>query len=131
MILPTSPTAGIRNHPSNWTNEPEKRETHCLYCKQPAVAHAPTCHVPQRTVVVEFKTKMVINMPQTWDEGMVNFSMNGSSACMSRYVEQLHEETNQEENICHICFRSEMKYLREATAEDHKKLSYVDKPVED
>ncbi|MGB8834072.1 MAG: hypothetical protein WCC95_18120 [Candidatus Sulfotelmatobacter sp.] len=130
MKLPTSPTAGIRNHPSNWTKEPEKANTHCLYCKQPATNHAADCHVPLRTVVVEFKTKMVIRMPQTWDENMVNFTMNESSACMSRYVDQLYEETHEKENLCQICFRSEMKYLREATAEDHAELHYIDK-VED
>ncbi len=118
---------GIREHPSNWKSAPEKATTHCLYCKQPVPNHAADCHVPRRTVVVEFKTQMVITMPAVWDTEMINFSMNGSSACMSRYVDQLYEETNQEENICHICHRSEMSFIREATEQDHETLRYIPK----
>jgi hypothetical protein len=127
MKLPVSPTAGLRPHPSNWQNEPEKANTHCLYCKQPVPNHTEECVVPQRTVVVEFKTWMVVTMPQCFDEDLINFQLNESSACSSRYVNQLYEEANQEEGICHTCFRTEMKFLREATEEDHKKLSFIPK----
>lgn len=127
MIIPISKTAGLRPHPSNWVKEPEKANTHCLYCKQPVPNHAKDCHVPQRTIVVEFKTKMVITMPAVWDIEMIDFSMNGSSACMSRYVDQLYKETNRDEHICNICSRSEMKYLREATEEDHENLAFIPK----
>jgi hypothetical protein len=130
MKLSTPVTAGIRNHPSNWTKEPEKADTHCLYCRQPATNHAPDCTVPLRTVVVEFKTQMVITMPQVLDQAAIDFSMNGSSACMSRYVQQLLAETEQEPSMCNICSRSEMTYLREATEEDHVNLAYIPR-VED
>ena len=126
MNLPIKPDDGIREHPSNWTSAPEKATTHCLYCKQAVPNHGADCVVPRRTVVAEFKTLMVISMPRRSDESDINFSMNGSSACSSRYVDQLYRETNQEENICHICSRTEMKYLREATQEDHENLSYIE-----
>ena len=44
---------------------------------------------------------------------------------MSHYVDQLYEEVNREENICNICSRSEMKYLREATEQDHEDLAFI------
>jgi len=125
MEIPVSRTAGLRPHPSNWKKEPEKASTHCLYCSQPVPNHTTECVVPQRTVVVQFTTMMVISMPRCFDEEAINFAMNDSSACMSRYVEQLEREANQEEGMCHICARSEMKYIREASAEDHEQLSYI------
>lgn len=130
MKLPTTKTAGLRPHPSNWTREPEKANTHCLYCKQPVPNHTKDCVVPLRTVVVELTIQMVVTMPQCFDERMINFSMNESSQCASRYIDQLKEESDQEEGICHICSRKEMKYLREATEEDHQNLSFILKEEE-
>jgi hypothetical protein len=124
MEIPVTNDDGIRPHPSNWTKEPEKATTHCLYCRQPVPNHSAECVVPQRTVVVELITRMVITMPRSLDEDAINFSMNGPSACQSRYIDQLHAETHQEEGYCHICQRTEMKYLREATEQDHKELSF-------
>lgn len=98
----------------------------CAYCRnKPGEPHKPDCHVPDRTVVVEFTTRMVIEVPRVWDENMINFHMNESSACMSRWVEQLFLETNQSPNLCTICFRSEMKYLHEAYETDHTSLHYL------
>jgi len=125
MKLAIPPDSGIRDHPSNWTHAPEKAKTHCFYCGEPISKHKDDCVVPQRTVIVEFKTQMVISMPASWSEEDINFGMNDSCACMSRYVEQLAKETEQEEGVCHICSRSEMRFIREATEEDHHSLSYI------
>jgi hypothetical protein len=127
LNIPTPPTAGLRPHSSNWTNEPEKANTHCLYCKEPVPNHALDCTVPLRTVVVELKINMVITMPQCFNEDLINFSMNGSSACSQRYIDQLYEEGNQEDGVCTACDRMEMKYLREATEQDYKDLHYMNK----
>lgn len=126
MDLPILKDDGLRPHPSNWTSEPEKANTHCLYCKQPVPDHSAECVVPQRTVVVEFTTRMVVKMPRCFTEDNIDFSMNDSSACASRYVNQLYAESNSEENICKICHRTKMKYLREATEQDHKELHFGD-----
>lgn len=116
---------GIRQDPANWTKEPWKATTYCLYCRQMVPNHSVECVVPKRTVVVELTTHLVITMPRCFDEETINFSMNGSSACKSRYIEQLERETNQAEGICNICSRTEMKYLREATEEDHETLAFM------
>ena len=126
MKLPVSATAGLRPHPSNWTKEPEKANTHCLYCKQPVPNHAEDCIVPDRTVVVELKIRMVVRMPQSFDVDSINFAMNGSSACSQRYIDQLYKEGHQEENLCSVCHRMEMEYMREATQEDHEQYHYID-----
>ena len=126
MNLPISSTAGLRPHPSNWTKEPEKANTHCLYCRQPVPNHAPDCIVPDRTVVVELKIRMVVRMPRSFDVDSINFAMNGSSACSQRYIDQLYREGNQKENICTVCHRMDMEYLREATQKDHENLHYID-----
>ena len=127
MDIHISKTAGLRPHPSNWTREPDKANTHCLYCKQPVPQHTDECVVPRRTVVVELTTRMVISMPRCYDQDDIEFSMNESSACKSRYIDQLYAESNSEENICKICARTDMKYLREASAEDHAMLHYIER----
>lgn len=125
--IPVSKKDGLRPHPSNWTEAPEKANTHCLYCKQPVPNHSQECVVPHRTVVVELTTRMVISMPRCFTRTDINFSMNGSSACMGRYIDQLYAETNSEEGICKICHRTKMKYLREASQQDHEDLHYGEK----
>lgn len=98
----------------------------CAYCyNSPGEPHKPDCHVPQKTVVVELTVRMVIDMPRVWDADMINFSMNDSSACTSRYFDQLFVESNQSPNLCTTCHRTEMTYLRDATENDHETFHYI------
>lgn len=71
-----------------------------------------------RPVVMQFTVKMVVDMPQEWTQDEIEFFVNESSACQSRYYDQLSEEINAEPNSCNICSRSEGRYLREATPDD-------------
>lgn len=125
MIIPVSPKAGIRNHPNNWTKEPEKAQTHCLYCRQPVPDHSPECTVPQRTVVLEMRIKFVASIPANWDQSMIEFHRNDSSYCSSNDIEQIYKESIQTPGICTTCRRSEVLFLREATEEDHENFYYV------
>lgn len=124
MKLPLTPKAGIRPHPSNWTKEPEKAETHCLYCRQAIPDHKPNCVCLKRTVVVEMKIRYVVEVPQCWDEDFINFHRGESSYCLGNDIQQLTEEEKRIPNICTICHRAEVHYLREATEQDHKDLHF-------
>ena len=68
MNLPISPTAGLRPHPSNWTKEPEKANTHCLYCRQPVPNHAPDCIVPGRFETGSEFTELLIKLDDLANE---------------------------------------------------------------
>lgn len=125
MIIPVSPTAGLRNHPSNWVKEPEKANTHCLYCHQPVPNHGAECHVPLRTVVLEMTIRYVASVPVVWDTHMIEFHRNESSWCSSNDIKQIFEESTKDAGICTTCHRTEIKFLREATEKDLENLNYI------
>lgn len=113
MILPVTDT-GIR---------PAGRPDRCFYCQVPAEAGKPTDHKADcvcrgRTVAVELKTWLVVEVPAAWDEEQIRFHLNDSSHCAGNEIGQLAEEENRVEGECCSCFRTEMKFLREATADD-------------
>jgi len=124
MILPVSMKAGLRPHPSNWTNEPEKAETHCLYCRMPVPNHSAECTIPRRTVVLEMKIKFVATVPANWDKEMIEFHRNDSSYCSSNDIRQIYEESEKDPDICATCQRTSVTFVREASEQDHEDLHY-------
>ena len=127
MLMPVGPKAGLRSHPSNWTKEPEKAETHCFYCRQAVPNHSAECTVPQRTVVVEMTIQYVISVPANWDKDTIEFHRNDSSFCSSNDIKQIHEESTRFPNMCTTCRRVDVTYLREATEKDHEDLYFQPK----
>jgi hypothetical protein len=125
MKLTPSLKAGIRPSPENWKHAPEHAETHCFYCKRPVPDHKDDCVCSRRTIVVELKSKMVVTVPQYWTRENIDFFFDGSSHCLANEIQQLAEEAKQEENICHVCSRTTVTFVREATAADHKKYSWM------
>jgi hypothetical protein len=59
-----------------------------------------------------------MRVPESWDEGDINFKFNDSSWCVSNVIEDI---VRREEilNRC-PCFITEAKYIGEATEEDEK-----------
>jgi hypothetical protein len=125
MNVPTSPTRGKRNHPSNWTKHPERAETHCFYCHEPLGedTHKPDCVVVTRTVVLEMKIQYVVEVPRDWDEEMIRFHRNDSSFCSNNDVRTINKQLDEHEHTC-VCFRSETRFVREATEEDHESMAF-------
>jgi queuine/archaeosine tRNA-ribosyltransferase len=76
---------------------------------------------------MEIKIRYVAVVPQSSSEDDINFHRNEGSFCLNNDINQIHEESNQENGICHICNRAETTYLREATEDDHKELSWLNK----
>lgn len=122
MNLPTPTKAGIRNHPSNWIDEPEKRETHCFYCHQPVSQHSEDCVCITKTVVVEMKVRYMIEVPRHWDQGTIEFHRNESSSCANNDINLLAKYADWE-GPC-FCGNAEVRYLREATEEDHENFPF-------
>lgn len=69
-----------------------------------------------KTVLVEMKTLMLMEVPDHNDEDRINFWLNESSHCAANEFESLYEATK-DNNYCG-CFCTEFKYLREADEED-------------
>lgn len=100
----------------------------CFYCQSPKGQHTAECVCVQRTVVIEMKIRLVVDVPEDWTVDNIEFKYNGSSHCLSNVFDQIAGELeyldNKEEGICHICHRAEAHYVREATALDHEELAY-------
>lgn len=98
-------------------DDTRKREDgRCFYCTAyVGEQHDAECVCRKRTVVCEIKLTIVREVPESWDEDMINFHMNGSSWCADNIVDELEKYTEGEGCLCPYF---EGKYLREATEED-------------
>jgi hypothetical protein len=65
---------------------------------------------------------MVMDVPESWDEGSINFRFNESSWCASNLLDELQRR---EENtgMC-LCMITDAKYIGEATEEDEERYGY-------
>lgn len=120
MNLPTPPEAGKRDHPSNGPNA----KTHCFYCRQLLGQHADDCVCVTRSVVVELKIRYIVEVPQDRSAEDIESHRNLGSFCLANDIHQLEEEANLEPGLCNICSRAEVRYVREATEEDHEQMPF-------
>lgn len=74
---------------------------------------------PKRKVVIELKVTMIIEA--YGNDEAVEFWLT-ESHCLGNEVMQLAEEHEAVKGTCFICHRAEVKYIREATEEDIKRL---------
>ena len=79
--------------------------------------HSATCLVPKRAVVLELKTRIIVEVPRTFDTDMVLFGYNEGTHCVSNEFEALAEATKGDDSFCG-CACTEFSFLREATPED-------------
>lgn len=92
----------------------------CMYCKSPlGEPHTENCVVPQRSVVVKITVHYVVSVPRCFTSEEIESHRNDGSFCLGNDIEQIFEETEAVEGQCNICQRAAMKFVREATAEDH------------
>lgn len=100
--------------------------THCLYCKQPLGigTHLVDCVTQRKTVVVEMKVLMVVTVPQSDTSKDVESFLNDSSHCSSNEIGQLYRESIRNPGACNTCHRTDFKFVREATEEDHVFLAW-------
>jgi hypothetical protein len=79
---------------------------------------------PRRQIVIEFKARMLVDVPADWDEEMIEFWANGSCHCLGNFVDQLQDENERgHDGCCFMCHRAEAHYLRDASAEDAEELT--------
>ena len=108
----------------NWKVEeygirPAGSPDHCFYCGvERGGTHKKDCVIRKRTIVMEMKVEIVLDVPEDWDEDMCNFHKNESSWCASNILSTL--ERMKDKMGC-LCEATEFKYIREATEEDEDK----------
>lgn len=120
MNLPTPLKAGYRPNSGY-----DLAETNCLYCKQLLGHHAEDCICVTRTVVVEMTVQYVVEVPRKNTVEEIEFYRGGSSFCLGNDIHQLEQEAIRNKGICTICHRAKVRYLREASKEDHESMAFM------
>jgi hypothetical protein len=99
-----------------YSARPAGRPDECFYCNvKLGQEHRKGCVVRVRTVMVEIKATMIMDVPEDWEESMVEFHMNESSSCADNLLRKL---SDQAERVGCSCSFVEGRFLREATDED-------------
>jgi hypothetical protein len=107
---------------------PAGKPNECFYCHvdipdtgdPQSVIHTPDCVIPTRTVVVETTFTWVKEVPMYWDIDSIEFQMNDSSSCASNLLDDIVKQVGDD---C-PCHRTNSKYIREATEQDHEGYGY-------
>lgn len=104
---------------------PAGSDNNCFYCgEEKGNTHKPECVIRKRTIVMEMKVEIVMEVPEHWDEEMCNFHKNESSWCASNILDDLKKL---DEKGC-LCGITKFTYLREATKEDEEEQNiFIDK----
>lgn len=109
---------------NSWLVIPDDRpggKKKCFYCGSLVGSqHVKGCVCRTRTIVVDFTIRMIREVPEDWNEELIEFSINESSWCASNLIEEFEKVTEQE---C-LCSRTSGEFIREATEEDELELIY-------
>lgn len=103
---------------------PAGRPDYCFYCNEPiGNDHRPDCVCRKRTIVLELKTEVVIDVPEHWHESMIDFYYNESSHCTDNLLQLLvkrYSLTGDGEPGPYPCScgNSECRYVGEASEQD-------------
>lgn len=91
----------------------------CFYCgKYIGEQHKEDCVIRNRTVVVEMTMKLVLAVPESWDEELINFRYNEGTWCASNIIDEIERLDKVLGCICGI---TKFNYIGEATAMDEDK----------
>lgn len=92
----------------------------CFYCNAAkGDQHRAGCVIRSRTVTIRTVVDHVVDIPEDWERGTIDFSFNESSSCADNVIERLGELVMRlnEKSSC-TCDLVRVEYLREATEED-------------
>ena len=108
---------------------PARRDGTCFYCRQPlGHQHNIGCVVLNKSVVMEFKLRVIIAVLRDWDKDNVEFRYNESTRCADNLVDWLAEWGKRHGCVCAPV--ASCSFKKEATAEDHVELPYLDETTE-
>lgn len=89
----------------------------CTYCNSKEnEEHDMDCVQRKRTVIIEMKINIAIEVPEHWGEEMINFHKNESSWCADNILDDLKRMRRYDG--C-LCSQAEFKYINEASESEH------------
>lgn len=109
---------------NNWTVgeysiRPAGKNDECFYCHAKiGEQHKDGCVIRERTVNVDFTVRVVMSVPESWDEDQINWHYNKGTWCASNLLAAL---ANREDSDRCLCGITEAKYIGEATEEDEER----------
>lgn len=93
----------------------------CYHCGAAiGEAHKEGSVCRRRTVVVQLKTEVVIDVPEDWTSDHIYSWANEGSWCSGNILSTLDNQLNDDGCLCSR--ETEITYLREATPTDHERL---------
>lgn len=125
----------LKNLVTEWTNS----NNCCIDCKEPLGSpHKSGCVAYKRTVIIELKIPILVEVPVSWKEDDITLFYNDSSHCFDNIVNDLLELRRKLQStdrcMCGIPkwgFDDGILYRREATEEDHTKFAYASTKVKE
>ncbi len=103
----------------NWTVDkhsirPAGSPDRCFYCNQKiSQEHKKDCVIRKRTVVMDFTIRMVLDVPEFWDNEDIEFKYNDGSWCADNLIDMIDRD-----NKGCLCPYVTAKYIKEASEED-------------
>lgn len=101
-------------------NRPAGAPDRCFYCGVPhGGQHKEGCVIRTRTVVVRATFEYTVDVPEDWDQEMIEFQRNEGSWCADNGIGELNDlsERLDKAGAC-ACAAISYEYVREATEED-------------
>lgn len=100
------------------STRPAGKPDECFYCKAKiGDDHKQGCVIRSRTVMVRVSFDLIREVPEDWDQTMIEFHMNESSSCKDNLIDEIEKQAGR---IGCSCGFGNGEFLREATAEDEE-----------
>lgn len=92
---------------------PAGKPDECFYChSKVGEKHKKDCVVVCKKVKLKATIEFITDVPNDWDDEMINFKFNGSTWCVNNLIDDLHKwETNTEDDC--LCNYTEIKLVEE------------------
>lgn len=98
---------------------PAGNPNECFYCHaKVGEQHKKDCVIRSRTVNLDVTMHIVMDVPEDWNEGQIDFHYNMSSWCASNLLTYLDHREDSGRCLCNI---TDVKYVGEATEEDEER----------
>jgi hypothetical protein len=92
---------------------PASSNRECFYCKEPVGGrHKPDCVLILKKVKVRLTIEYDIEVPDSWDDYMVEFSRNDGSWCADNLIGELERLRDSRDCLCGV---AHFKYLADTS----------------
>ncbi|MHB0943353.1 hypothetical protein ACYCSU_17025 [Paenibacillus sp. ALE1] len=98
------------------SSRPAGKPDRCFYCSNLiGEEHKQDCVIRNKTVVMDFTIRLVVDVPEYWTEDDIEFKYNKGTWCADNLVQMI----TREDGRC-LCPHVEAKFIRDATLDDEE-----------